>query len=561
MTSTLPSITSFVSQTQTSESTFSLSGSATSVSDTISTLPSGASASFSILALVPSSASSGTGLSDSASASTTTFSILGASIMQASRVQTQANLGVALTGSSTALAGSDVTYILAISNAGPNTATSVTLADTLPTGTTFVSQSQTSGPAFTLSNSGNAVSDTLSSLSAGSSAVIDSVAAINTSVSNGTALTNTATVSSTVTDPETTNNSSSVSVTNYTTSPVTITNPGTQNSTEGSTISLAISASDATGGTLSYAAEGLPPGLLMNASTGDISGTLPVGAAANGPYTPTLTVTDGTWSASTLFTWNVASPVVLTNPGPQTTTENTAVTLDLSATDSCGGSVMYGASGLPAGLKISPSSGAVTGTVAVGAAASGPDTVTVTAGDGTYSASQTFTWTINPPITLAQPADQTNVEGDTVSLALSATDSTSGTLSYAAAGLPYNLKISTTSGVISGIVAPGDAATGSFSVTVVASDGTYSASKSFNWTITSPITLTAPADQTSNEGATLSLTVSASDSSGGTPTFSAVGLPNGLAINATTGVVSGTVTVGAAAAGPYTVTVVAEDGT
>ena len=61
-------------------------------------------------------------------------------------------------------------------------------------------------------------------------------------------------------------------------------------------------------------------------------------------------------------------------------------------------------------------------------------TVTIEANDGTYSAEQTFNWTINSPVTITTPADQTNNEGDTVSLSISASDTSMGTLSYARAG-------------------------------------------------------------------------------------------------------------------------------
>jgi uncharacterized repeat protein (TIGR01451 family) len=45
---------------------------------------------------------------------------------------------------------SDLIYQIVATNAGPDTAAGVSLADTIPSGTTFVSFSQTSGPAFTL---------------------------------------------------------------------------------------------------------------------------------------------------------------------------------------------------------------------------------------------------------------------------------------------------------------------------------------------------------------------------------------------------------------------------
>lgn len=55
--------------------------------------------------------------------------------------------------------------------------------------------------------------------------------------------------------------------------PVSFTNPGTRTSAEGDTVSLTLSASDAIGGSsLTFFAEGLPPGLVVNPSTGGITG-------------------------------------------------------------------------------------------------------------------------------------------------------------------------------------------------------------------------------------------------------------------------------------------------
>ena len=54
---------------------------------------------------------------------------------------------------------------------------------------------------------------------------------------------------------------------------VTVTNPGSQTGTVGTAASLQISASDTDGGTLSYAATGLPAGLSISSSTGKITGT------------------------------------------------------------------------------------------------------------------------------------------------------------------------------------------------------------------------------------------------------------------------------------------------
>jgi hypothetical protein len=82
----------------------------------------------------------------------------------------------------------------------------------------------------------------------------------------------------------------------------------------------------------------------------------------------------------------------VTNPGNQTGTVGTAVSLQISATDSASGQTLtYSATGLPAGLSIS-SSGLITGTPTT----AGTFSVTVTAKDTTgASGSASFTWTIN----------------------------------------------------------------------------------------------------------------------------------------------------------------------
>ncbi len=84
--------------------------------------------------------------------------------------------------------------------------------------------------------------------------------------------------------------------------------------------------------------------------------------------------------------------VTVTNPGSQTSTVGTAVSKQISATDSASGQTLtFSATGLPAGLSIS-SSGLITGTPTT----AGSSNVTVTATDTTgASGSAPFGWTVN----------------------------------------------------------------------------------------------------------------------------------------------------------------------
>ncbi|MFF2750544.1 RICIN domain-containing protein [Kitasatospora sp. NPDC058048] len=85
--------------------------------------------------------------------------------------------------------------------------------------------------------------------------------------------------------------------------------------------------------------------------------------------------------------------VVLTAPGDQSGTVGKAASLQLGATDSAGKSLTFTATGLPAGLSVSPS-GLITGTPT----APGVSKVTATASSGTASASAVFTWTVEPDL-------------------------------------------------------------------------------------------------------------------------------------------------------------------
>ena len=83
--------------------------------------------------------------------------------------------------------------------------------------------------------------------------------------------------------------------------------------------------------------------------------------------------------------------VTVTNPGAQSGTVGTAASLQISATDTAGGTLSYSASGLPTGLSINSSTGLISGTPS----AAGTYSTTVTATDsGGTSGTAAFTWTI-----------------------------------------------------------------------------------------------------------------------------------------------------------------------
>lgn len=343
-----------------------------------------------------------------------------------------------------------------------------------------------------------------------------------------------------------------------------VTNPGDQFNNDGESVSLAVTANDALNQPLSYTATGLPPGLSIDSQSGLISGTIASTADTNSPYAITVSATDGTYSASQTFSWYVSPQpsLSLDSPGDQVNAAGDVVAVELSTLDSSLATLTYSATGLPPGLSIDPSAGIISGTLANDAASSAPYQVTATVTDGTNTVSQSFLWTVNF-VGLDNPGDQNNLDGDSVSLALSGNDASGQALTYSAAGLPPGLSMNPQTALISGTIAASADTNSPYETTVTATDGVYSASQTFQWNVSPQpaISLTNPGDQVNNAGDVVSLQLTATDAAGSTMTYSATDLPAGLTLNTSTGLISGTLPTNAVSNTPYLVTVTVSDGT
>jgi hypothetical protein len=253
--------------------------------------------------------------------------------------------------------------------------------------------------------------------------------------------------------------------------------------------------------------------------------------------------------------------VTITAVPNQTNKEGDTVSLPVSAQAANNSPVTFTSNNLPTGLSIDPATGLITGTISAGAAASSPFTSTVTASEGTLSNSSVFTWTVNPVVTINSISTQTNLEGDTPNLQVTATDADSKPLTFSAAALPTGLNINSLTGLIFGTISPGASAASPFQTTITASDGTFSASQMVTWNVSPVVSVTAIGTQTNAEGDNVTLQVLASDAKSQTLSFSATHLPTGLSINATSGLITGTISLGAASGSPYASKVTATDGT
>ncbi|MFT5139912.1 MAG: hypothetical protein ACI9CB_001569, partial [Rhodothermales bacterium] len=347
--------------------------------------------------------------------------------------------------------------------------------------------------------------------------------------------------------------------------PPTITNPpANQTNKNGVVISIDIDATDPESEVLFFNADPFPSNISINGVSGQISGTL---NDTVGIYNAQVFAHDQTGNLdSAPFTWTIqnTNPVVF-SPGNQSNDEGQMVSRQISASDiDPGDTLSYGATGLPTGLSINTNSGFISGTVAVGAKDSSPYSVTVTVNDTNGGSQNTgpFTWTIfgNTPPVITNPGNQVNQNHDAIIRTIVVTDPDAGdVMSYSATGFPANLSINASSGVYTGTL---NDLIGVYSVTVTVDDGNGGVdSEQFTWIITNAIPVVlSPGNQTDEEGQVVSLPITAWDvDPGETLTYSATGLPTGLSINTSTGLISGTVAVGATALSPFIVTVTVND--
>ncbi len=166
---------------------------------------------------------------------------------------------------------------------------------------------------------------------------------------------------------------------------------------------------------------------------------------------------------------------------------------------------------------------------------------------------------------VTNPGEQTDDEGDAISLQIVATDPNAGDkLTYTATELPTGLSIDPDSGLISGTIDFG-AATGSpYTTMVTATDLSLATdSATFTWNVNpaanTPPDVDNPGDQSNDEGDPVSLQIVATDPEMDALVYSADSLPTGLDIDENTGLISGTIAMGASSGSPYTVMVTATD--
>jgi PKD repeat protein len=374
--------------------------------------------------------------------------------------------------------------------------------------------------------------------------------------------------------------------------PPTITSGTTKVGTVGAALTYQIAA---TNSPTSYNATGLPPGLTVSTATGLISGT----PTAAGTTTSVISATNanGSDTENLVFTISGGNPPAINSALTKTGIVGTALTYQITATNS---PTSFGASSLPPGLSVSTTTGAITGTPT----ASGNTNSTITATNAGGTDSETLAFSILPAglTNVAQGKSATASSSEGANVATNGNDG-SGTSRWAASSgtfpqswrvdlgslhtlyqadiawynsasrsYKYRIEISNNDVDYNTVVdKTGNTAMGPTSdslgpvtaqyvrVTVTGSSAGFASFFELSLygqpASGSPPSITSSTTATATVGTAFSYQITATNS----PTsYNATGLPAGLSVNTSTGLISGTPTT--ATGSPFTVNLTATNG-
>ncbi len=288
-----------------------------------------------------------------------------------------------------------------------------------------------------------------------------------------------------------------------------VVNPGDQSTLVNTSVALNVQASDPNGDALAFSAAALPQGLSINAATGAISGT----PTATGSSLVVISVTDGSNTATVSFVWNITTPQttgtspIFGNAGGTVFTDTVTASQTLKSINVKSGWWLDSIQGI-LNTGTLPLHGGLGGTLATPVPTLNADEYFVGI-NGSY--------------------------GNYVGV-ISFVTNTGRTLGPYGKGLggsattPYNFTVPAGNEIVG--------FTGRASGFLNAIGVVYRTRQVTN----QPPLVTPIANQVDNLGATVNLTVTATDPDGDALTYSAVGLPAGLSIGTNTGVVSGSPT-------------------
>ena len=232
---------------------------------------------------------------------------------------------------------------------------------------------------------------------------------------------------------------------------------------------------------LTFSAIGLPPGLVIDPTTGTVTGTLESDASVAGPYIVTVTGVgpDGN-QVSTQFVLGVLNPAPIAGHDAASTATDMPVVIGVLGNDTDPDSDA---------LSVSHVSDPANGSVAIN-----PDGTVTYSPDAGFNGTDTFTYTVsdgqggtkiatvtvsvgvpnaNAPVVTGLLAPAAGIDGLPISpidVGALITDPNGDPLSFASTGLPPGLVIDPATGVISGTLRPDAYSQGPFVITVIAAD-------------------------------------------------------------------------------------------
>ena len=286
----------------------------------------------------------------------------------------------------------------------------------------------------------------------------------------------------------------------------------------------------------------LPAGLSLNTANGTISGT-PTTVTSSATYTVTATNAGGSSTATLTIQVNDIAPSAITySPSSLTLTKGTTMTTAVPTTSGGTPTSWSVSPSLPAGLALSSTTGAISGTPT---ATSPSATYTITANNSGGSATATVTILVNdaaPSSVTYSPSSFTLTKGTAMTTATPTSGGGTPTSWSISPSLPSGLTFDTSNGTISGTPTAVSSST-SYTVTATNAGGSGTATVTIQVNDVAPSSITyTPNSFTLTNGTPMTTTTPTSG--GGTPTSWSISpsLPSGLSLDNSTGAISGTPT-------------------
>ena len=280
--------------------------------------------------------------------------------------------------------------------------------------------------------------------------------------------------------------------------------------------------------TISFNVSNLPGLVYFNSTTGAFTGA----AGADGVFNVPVIATNPYGSDYKVLAISVGGAPVITSALASAATVGTPWTYTLTATGTA--TITYSVSSLPAWASYNAATHVISGTPT----SAGTVSIGLRATNGVGFSQQSLILTIAGPAVITSGLAASGTAGQAFSYSLTAEGS--APITRTMTGLPAWATFDAATGLLSGT----PPAAGSFTVTMGASNGVGSDSRTLTITIAAPPPTPTPPVITSALTAPGALTVPFSytlTASGQVPmTFSASGLPAWASFNATTGVISGT---------------------